>query len=586
MAPTGQTRGRRRAGHLIVHGEVQLAGHVPQPDVGGGSSRVLVHIGQRLLDQPVRGALGRRVQQPGGARRGQFDPHTGRARLVDQPGQVGQGRLRRTRRGLLAFVDPQHAEYLAQLVQRLPADLADEPDLAGVLAIRHADFQGSGVDDHQADPMGDHIMHLPGDPRPLFHTGLRRQQVLLTFEAFGLLPQVQHHRPPRPHIHAGQDRHDREKTHVRKAGHQAHDGELTLAGEEYAGGRGDGGNGGQHRQGAPAAAVLRQGVQADGERLVADVGRYEQNHRGTQPRRPAPPHHQRQPGQSRQREEDRSGKPERMVHRVAKEEGGEQGIAQRGQRDQDVEDHAPAAVPPQRPCPKEPREPSTPLCLCGGGDGAGGGPGMRGSARATSRSRMAAPSFMGVRGSSPAVGPCTAPSAWSPIGGSVLNELPGRLDQHAALRLPMHQSIVVPTGRGEGGGCHRRTRAGPESTGRPPTGVRPSWPPPTGPSRRRSRTRQLHLELPLNELRDLASPAASRAGGSRAAKPRQGSMPVPGAWPDSGGTSDYTPTVVTARTVKAAQMLRLTFLCSQNTATNSRMVALGQKYFAVGEPST
>lgn len=57
--------------------------------------------------------------------------------------------------------------------------------------------------------------------------------------------------------------------------------------------------------------------------------------------------------------------------------------------------------------------------------------------------------------------------------------------------------------------------------------------------------------------------------------------------PDSGGTSDYNrPTVVTARTAKAAQMLRLTFLCSQNTATNSRMVALGQKYFAVGEPST
>jgi hypothetical protein len=141
---------------------------------------VFAGIGESLLHDPVRAASGRHRH---GRRIGhptlQPDQHPGPPRLIDQLGQVGKRRLGPLRRVIGPVVvtsplRPQHADHLAQFLQRLMGAVADHPRGAGYLVGRpiRAQFQSPGVQAHQGDPVGEHVMHLPGDPMAFVLAGL------------------------------------------------------------------------------------------------------------------------------------------------------------------------------------------------------------------------------------------------------------------------------------------------------------------------------------------------------------------------------------------------------------------------------
>ena len=84
---------------------------------------------------------------------------------------------------------PQDADQIPQLVQGLDAR---RPQFLGRLPGRlvgGGDAQGAGLQHHQADPVGDHVMHLTGQPGPLLRPGLFGQQVLFALGPFGPIAQ-------------------------------------------------------------------------------------------------------------------------------------------------------------------------------------------------------------------------------------------------------------------------------------------------------------------------------------------------------------------------------------------------------------
>jgi len=184
QALTGPRAGRgRTGGGGVVHLDRQALAGCPPRGRPPRRRGVLARVGQRLLHDPVGGAahaVGRRAADLGA----QVHPHPGPGRLGDQQLHVGHGGL-----GQLADRGAQHADDLAQVLQRLVGALPDHPGGAGDLlggGVRVV-LQRAGVHAQQRQPVAEHVVHLPGDlpagavlgllgtkPRP----GLRRRRTL------------------------------------------------------------------------------------------------------------------------------------------------------------------------------------------------------------------------------------------------------------------------------------------------------------------------------------------------------------------------------------------------------------------------
>ena len=170
---------RRRAGAVVADLELERAGRVAQRHLGARAAGVLERVGERLLHDAVR-ATGRR---PAAA-----------ARALALDGQLTGNPARRTcstststcaRPGCGASssrvaVAAQHAEQPAHLGQRLrgrPARSSRAPRASlGWSAVEHV-APRPGLDDHHADVVGDDVVQLARDPRPLLGHRLLRAQL-------------------------------------------------------------------------------------------------------------------------------------------------------------------------------------------------------------------------------------------------------------------------------------------------------------------------------------------------------------------------------------------------------------------------
>ena len=137
----------------------------------------------------------------------------GRARLVDQRGQVGERRLRplgRRRRAGSSRSTPMTSRRSCSawwaLARITPAAARD------LLGRRvGAELQRARVQAQQRDPVGEHVVHLAGDARALVLARLLDAQLLLGLGALGALAQRQHELAPRAHEHPPGDDGDRDE---------------------------------------------------------------------------------------------------------------------------------------------------------------------------------------------------------------------------------------------------------------------------------------------------------------------------------------------------------------------------------------
>ncbi|MCO5614894.1 hypothetical protein L7F22_069179 [Adiantum nelumboides] len=160
-------RAGRRAGTVVVDGQVQRVVAEPQGDHRATGPGVPTRVGQRLLHDPVRRQVDPGRQRPRGPLGAAAHRQPRGAHLVEQrvePVQAGGGRTR----GLL--VDPtQHAEggaHLAQQVAAGPLDLGERG--AGLLrVVVHQVERDPGLHVDQGDVVAEHVVQLLGDPQPL-----------------------------------------------------------------------------------------------------------------------------------------------------------------------------------------------------------------------------------------------------------------------------------------------------------------------------------------------------------------------------------------------------------------------------------
>jgi len=174
---------------------------------------MLERVRQRLLDDPV----GRQLDPDGELRRlaldAQLHRQAGRAQLTDQQRHVGEPRLGLER---IVRVAAQHAEQAPHLGQRAAAGALDRLEhLArrGVLIAQPAPF-GAGLQHHHRDVMGDHVVQLARDPRPLLDHRLARRHVAL---ALGHLRAPLTVADNVSHEQHHDDRHDRERDRATEA---------------------------------------------------------------------------------------------------------------------------------------------------------------------------------------------------------------------------------------------------------------------------------------------------------------------------------------------------------------------------------
>ncbi len=134
--------------------------------LGRAAVAVLERVGQRLLDDPVRGEIhpGRQLARLAGdayldRQAGERDPVDERAEPAAATA-AGPGRRPRRRPGR-----GQHAEQVAQLGHRVAAGGLDgEERLLGLVDVGGEHLpRGAGLDDHQADVVADDVVQFAGD---------------------------------------------------------------------------------------------------------------------------------------------------------------------------------------------------------------------------------------------------------------------------------------------------------------------------------------------------------------------------------------------------------------------------------------
>ena len=150
----------------VDHLHPQSRGIVGHDHVGASGARVLDHVGEPLLDDPV-GAPADLGGQLGGFSSGaQGDVEAGAGQPLDQPGQVRQAG-RRGRR----LLGPQQAEHPVQVVQGPPAGRLDGQQRvtrALRVAVEHRSGR-TGLQHHQAHAVSHNVVQLAGDACPLGH---------------------------------------------------------------------------------------------------------------------------------------------------------------------------------------------------------------------------------------------------------------------------------------------------------------------------------------------------------------------------------------------------------------------------------
>ncbi len=154
-----------------------------------------------------------------------------------------------------------------------------------------AELQRPGVQAEQRDPVGQHVVHLPGDPGAFQLPGLGHPQLLLGLGPFGPLAQRQHQLPAGPHEHApGQHQQGDHHPPARWRPSTSMSGLGPQQGEEHVGdqaGRGD-------RHGHRRAPVHHDREVDDQRRDRGGDGEHRQRQRRQrQPERPATAHPER-----------------------------------------------------------------------------------------------------------------------------------------------------------------------------------------------------------------------------------------------------------------------------------------------------
>jgi hypothetical protein len=128
-------------------------------------------------------------------------------RVAHEAIDVAERRLRGQRDGVFRLLGPEDPDQLPQLLQRLPTGLLH---LAGQL--RHLARVGgghldrAGLQDHEAHPVADDIVHLAGDPGALLEHRLAGQQLLLRLGPLRALDQRRHQHGARPGVRAQRSR--------------------------------------------------------------------------------------------------------------------------------------------------------------------------------------------------------------------------------------------------------------------------------------------------------------------------------------------------------------------------------------------
>ena len=174
---------------------------------------VLERVGQRLLDDAVRGQVhaGWKVRRNTISR--QRDIQTRPCELIDEPRDIGDARLGTEPANLGSW--SQDAQQVAQLIECFAAGLfyclhrLHRP--LRVIA-RHGPG-GAGLHRHHAHPMGDDVVQLTRDPGSLLGhhlAGLRRplsfalcRALVTDLDAPADVPHQQHHEQPEPDLRCG-----------------------------------------------------------------------------------------------------------------------------------------------------------------------------------------------------------------------------------------------------------------------------------------------------------------------------------------------------------------------------------------------
>ena len=174
-------RRRRAAGPAPVVGDLdlQLVVEIPNRDQGTRRTGVLDHVGERLLDDPVRGEVERLRKRDPLALHGKLDGQPARPRLLDQPVQVVDPGLRRQRPlVILARSTPSERRMSASAVARRPLDRLQR--LAGALGIALEDpARPFCLHDDHPDAVGDDVVELARDAGALVAHGDTSSLLLL-----------------------------------------------------------------------------------------------------------------------------------------------------------------------------------------------------------------------------------------------------------------------------------------------------------------------------------------------------------------------------------------------------------------------
>ena len=190
---------RRAAPAVIGDLDDQLVIGVLDAHLTACGSRVRHHVGDRLLDDPVRGQLDVGRQRPAGTppRHRYADPGiAGQGRQLADVGQAG----RRGRRQRAAVGLPEPGQHPPQAGQGVPAGALDHAQRGAGHGRLVIDDQraGTGLDGDDPDAVRHHVVQVAGDPQPL---GRHRAGCRLSGQRFVVLAAL----PDRVAGHPGDD---------------------------------------------------------------------------------------------------------------------------------------------------------------------------------------------------------------------------------------------------------------------------------------------------------------------------------------------------------------------------------------------
>ncbi len=168
-AAGGGNGGARLARAVVQDGDLHVRPDAYDAHLGLGiGARVLLHIGQGFLDDPVGGQVDGGGQFRALVGAGHGHRQAGAAEGVGQLLQAAQAR-RGFGGGLGVAALAEQADGGAEFVERAAAGLADVREgLLGLVGPLVHDVRGdTGLHVHQGDVVGDDVVQIAGDPQPL-----------------------------------------------------------------------------------------------------------------------------------------------------------------------------------------------------------------------------------------------------------------------------------------------------------------------------------------------------------------------------------------------------------------------------------